>query len=142
MNKTALVALLCNLVWAAGASATSFTYFEITRAGSVTVGEVPRLRASYDTATGAFSWSFTIRSTNAQLSDGFWLALIDVPNPKGISGELTLLYGDIDAGKVMIYEYNGENAGTDYITPGNYIGTFTLSSAFTRRLSGNARIRS
>jgi len=72
-------------------------------------GAFESVSASFDPATNQLSWSVTFSDT---ITEGFTLALNNGPNPKGVAGELALLYVDAsDASDVMItaYGYNGKN---------------------------------
>ena len=116
------------LLFASSAQATVFQYTASNPSGNDNAGNVSSIVSTYDNVAEFFNWEYTIDSVGGQLSDGFWLAVSPGPNPKGTPGELALMYGDVDAGLVTVYEYSGQNNGNSYLNPGNYIGTFALNS--------------
>jgi hypothetical protein len=61
--------------------------------------------------------------------DGFWLVLNGGGNPKGITTELAILYGDIANNKITAYRYNGANSSSSYLDTSAYLATF--DNAFT-----------
>jgi len=96
----------------------------------------------YDTKVS--EWTSSYNSETEQLSlkvamgseyvkdDGFWLVLNGGGNPKGISGELAILYGDLTNNKITAYVYNGVNGDTSYQTSSAYItkylGAMTINN--------------
>jgi len=82
-------------------------------------GEIRSINAGFDGNTGMLSWMVTLGPSPifpSPLPSGFTLALTDGPNPKGIDGELALLYFDAYGTSPVLtaYAYNGRNNGTSY----------------------------
>lgn len=82
------------------------------------------------------SWDLSFDSANEIISmtanfgsevigdDGFWLVVNAGGNPKGVTNELAILYGDLNTGRITAYQYNGANSSDSYITPAILLGTF------------------
>ncbi len=102
--------------------------------GAVSVGgygtKITNWDATYDTAGGHQKLMLDV-AMGAELvkDDGFWLVLNGGGNPKGITTELAILYGDIKNNKITAYRYNGANSSDSYLDAHAYLGTF--NHAFT-----------
>lgn len=84
-------------------------------------GQMTSISAAFNSDTQRFSWSVTYAD---QVTDGYTLAVNDGPNPKGVVGELGLLYfdaTDTNDVKVSVFEYNGQNNSSSHSNPGNLI---------------------
>jgi len=83
-------------------------------------GDITNIKTRYDQGSQSLSWSYEIANKKHKKKGGFWLAVNNGPNPKGLPGELALLYGDVKSGRIWAYEYNGNNNGSSYNSlPGN-----------------------
>jgi PEP-CTERM motif len=91
--------------------------------------------ASYSTATGRDLLTMDVAyANNTPLGDdGFWFVLNAGGNPKGITNELPIFFGDLKNNKVTAYVYDGANAPSSWSTQ-PYLKTF--NNAFT--ISGSA----
>jgi hypothetical protein len=73
---------------------------------------------SYNDATKQFTWSASFTAgAGGVLPDAFTLAVNNGPNPKGIAGQLALIYFDASSAgtpKVTVYGYNGQNSFTSW----------------------------
>lgn len=103
-------------------------------------GSIQSTGASYDTATGAYE--FEVKFTNApngQKPNGFWLATSDGPNPKGMSGQLTLFYFDASTSTPTLtaYGYNGLNNGTSWKDGAMASGNQTPDKIASSRTTSN-----
>lgn len=103
-------------------------------AGSDGAGDITNVTTSYDAGTSNFSWSYTIDDVAGNYSDAFWLVVSDGPNPKGIAGQLAILYGDVATNTLTAYEYNGVNGNNSYANPANLLASW--SGALDVSLSG------
>lgn len=76
-------------------------------------GHIESVHARFDSQTDRFTWNVVFGN---QITDGYTLAVNDGPNPKGIAGELALLYFDASDNDVVVsaYGYNGRNTQTSY----------------------------
>lgn len=77
-------------------------------------GTIESIATSFDPATGQFSWSATFGGVPGYSwleTDGFTLAITGGSNPKGVDGELALLYFDASRGTPVLtaYGYNTKN---------------------------------
>lgn len=82
-------------------------------------GEIQAISASFNSNTNQLTWMVTLGPTPSFQSDpsrGFTLALTDGPNPKGVDGELALIYFDAHGPSPILtaYAYNGINGSTSY----------------------------
>lgn len=127
--RTTICVVAAILLTVGSAQATVYQYTVNNPGGSDAAGNVSSIVSTYDDVNEVFNWEYTIEDVAGALSDGFWLAVSPGPNPKGSRGELALIYGDVDAGVATVYEYSGNNDGLSYSNPGNYIGTFALTSS-------------
>jgi len=57
-------------------------------------------------------------------ADGFWLVISDGPNAKGNPDKYAILFGDLDAGTIKSYVYDGANSAS------SFGGTPTVPSTF------------
>jgi len=85
--------------------------------GSDRGGAMSSINSTYNTSTEVFRWEANFSN---QISDGFTLAVNAGANPKGIRGELALIYFDATGSDVNVtaYEYNGQNNITSFANPG------------------------
>ncbi len=88
--------------------------------------------AAFDTAGGTQKLAVDV-AMGAEFvrDDGFWLVLNAGGNPKGITTELAILYGDIGANKITAYRYNGANSNDSFKDASAYLGTFDNAFATT-----------
>jgi hypothetical protein len=116
--------------------------------GAVSVGgygsKITNWDATYDTAGGSQKLLLDV-AMGAELvkDDGFWLVLNGGGNPKGITTELAILYGDIKNNKITAYRYNGANSSNSYLDASAYLGSFgnaftTTASSFSFNLDVSA----
>lgn len=83
-------------------------------------GRVNFIKGLFDTVNQRFRYEVNMGNSSAgSLPDGFWLAMNDGPNPKGVAGELALFYFDSGVtnngtAKLTVYGYNGFNGDTSY----------------------------
>ncbi len=81
--------------------------------------------ASYDNANGKDTLNLNVAAGSQFVrDDSFWLVLNGGGNPKGMMGELAILYGDLKTNKITAYSYNGSNSGDSYKNPASYLQTF------------------
>lgn len=80
-------------------------------------GTLASLSTTYNETNNVFRWEATYSN---QITEGFTLAINDGPNPKGIRGELSLLYFDASGSDVNVsaYEYSGNNDSRSWQSPG------------------------
>ncbi|MEP4380802.1 MAG: Ig-like domain-containing protein, partial [Alphaproteobacteria bacterium] len=88
-------------------------------------GKIESVDTSIDTASQTVSFTMVVSDTNGNESNGFSLALNDGANPKGLGGELALLYFDASGSEPVLtaYAYNGVNAQTSYFDGSSASGT-------------------
>ncbi len=83
-------------------------------------GSVNRIQSTFNTSTQRFRYEVNMgNSDKGTLPDGFWLAMNDGPNPKGIPNELAIMYFDTGVtndgkAKLTTYAYNGQNGNSSY----------------------------
>lgn len=107
--KIVTCAMLCALAGAAGADVYSWEWNAGDSSTSSNGGAIEKVVTQY--RSGAEQLSFELTFSN-QVAEGFTLAMSDGPNPKGHSGELSLLYfdaSDMNDVKLTSYAYNGQN---------------------------------
>jgi hypothetical protein len=93
--------------------------------GKAKAGDVKNIATRFDSNTNALSWSYTIEHrSDAMRNDAFWLVLNDGPNPKGIAGQLAILYGDLQTNTLQAFEYNGTNGNKSYADPANFLASW------------------
>jgi hypothetical protein len=86
--------------------------------------------ATYDISGGSNTLTLDVAmGAEAVNDDGFWLVLNNGGNPKGIVGELAILYGDLKNNKITAYQYNGANSQSSFADTGRYL--FSINNAFT-----------
>ncbi|MEO1007187.1 MAG: hypothetical protein AAFX79_01315 [Planctomycetota bacterium] len=91
-------------------------------------GRIDSITSTYNEKTERFTWDVTFSD---QITDGYTLVVSPGDNPKGITGELAMIYLDasefVDGGSgdivTSVYGYNGQNGATSHIdgdasTPG------------------------
>lgn len=105
-----------------------------------TGGEIRSINSSFDDGTGMLTWLVTLGPSpifSTPLTSGFTLALTDGPNPKGIDGELALLYFDAYGSSPVLtaYGYNAQNDGTSYRDGSNANGTQAPDRIFSSILN-------
>lgn len=106
---------------ATSASATTYrwTWDGVTGPYNPAGGDVKLATASYD--EGSQDFSFETRIGNAPGThtkpNGFWMAMSDGPNPKGVAGELAIFYFDATGSTPVLtaYGYNGANGNNSFI---------------------------
>jgi hypothetical protein len=81
--------------------------------------------ATFDTTGGAQKLSLDV-AMGAEFvkDDGFWLVLNNGGNPKGVAGELAILYGDLKNNRITAYKYNGDNSPNSYDDTSAYLATY------------------
>lgn len=84
-----------------------------------TAGVMEAITASFDDATNQLTWSATFSASQVWpglLPSAFTLALTPGPNPKGIDGELALIYFDAQGPSPVLtaYGYNGKNGASSF----------------------------
>ena len=91
--------------------------------------------STYSTANQRFTFSTDFGDSPA---DGFWMVVNAGANPKGIEGELAILYGDLTTGHLVALEYDGRNASSSWrnnpevlVDFGNAIQTSADGSSFS-----------
>ncbi len=80
-------------------------------------GYINHLTSKFDSVTNLFSWTANFSPCGDAIPDGFWLVVNSGPNPKGHSGELSIIYfdaSDLNDPKMTVYAYNGKNAADSY----------------------------
>jgi hypothetical protein len=82
-------------------------------------GVIESIDASFDPSSSVFSWSATFGGVPGHPgldADGFTLALTGGPNPKGVDGELALLYFDASRPTPVLtaYGYNTKNNASSF----------------------------
>lgn len=88
--------------------------------GSARAGDIKNVQTTYNSATHQFTWSYEINSNKG--NDAFWLVVSDGGDPKGVSNQLAILYGDFTSSHkpnaadntITAYVYNGENNSSSY----------------------------
>lgn len=103
-------------------SAQAVTYkWSFDAAGSsqgTAAGRTEAATAYYEQERELFGYSVTMKPTSSgALANGFWLAVSNGPNPKGISGELAIFYFDATTSTPTLtaYGYNGVNGNTSFL---------------------------
>ncbi|MDX9912692.1 MAG: hypothetical protein RBS39_12755 [Phycisphaerales bacterium] len=102
-------------------------------------GTFESVRSTYNTINGLLTWEATFSN---QVTQGFTLAINDGPNPKGIAGELALVYFDgrnTASPTISIYGYNGENTQTSYRDGSPAGGTQAPDRIMTTLVAGGPR---
>lgn len=104
-------------------------------------GLIESVNASFDPATGLFSWSATFGSVPGHPrleTDGFTLALTGGPNPKGVDGELALLYFDASRNTPVLtaYGYNTFNNATSFFDGSKARGRQRPDRIFSSMIDG------
>jgi PEP-CTERM motif len=92
--------------------------------------------ATYDftnPAAKTLALDVTMKPSEVITNDGFWMVLNPGGNPKGITNELAILYGDLINNRITAYQYNGENSTSSYTFDSRFIGSY--ANPFT--VSGN-----
>lgn len=100
-------------------------------------GKIDSIEATFNSANNRLTYDVTFDKAPGQSSktSGYWLALNDGPNPKGIEGELALFYFDASSSSqpvLSVYGYNGVNGDNSYkdgrAAAGTQAPDFILSS--------------
>ena len=88
-------------------------------------GKVENLNTVFDIESQTLDFTMVVSDTNGRESNGFTLALNTGANPKGLGGELALLYFDASGAEPVLtaYAYNGVNAQTSYFDGSAQAGT-------------------
>jgi len=93
--------------------------------GGATGDVLDSLSTTWDADNEIFTWKTTF--TDSEI-DSFWLVVNDKDNPKRVdTNELVIMYGDLTAGTVHTYVYNGANNANSYNTPGILLQTDPLN---------------
>lgn len=108
------------IIAAQSASATSYrwTWDGVTGPYNPAGGDVKSATATYDNVSQDFM--FETRIGNApgthKKPNGFWMAMSDGPNPKGVAGELAIFYFDATGSQPVLtaYGYNGANGNNSF----------------------------
>ncbi|MFK7913354.1 MAG: PEP-CTERM sorting domain-containing protein [Pseudomonadales bacterium] len=83
------------------------------------------LSTTWDAGRELLKWQTTFANSEV---DSFWLVINDRANPKqSNANELVIMYGDLEAGIVTSYVYNGLNSANSYGNPGIYLQTDALT---------------
>ena len=124
MSKKLIIAAsaVAGALMAQPAMAATYSYSVDNPSGSSAQGDITNFSTSYNDASETLSLSFTVDNL---IGNAGWLAMSPGPNPKGVTGELALLYFDFAGGDIYAYSYSGENNGGSWNDPGDYIATFT-----------------
>lgn len=80
-------------------------------------GRMTQLNVYFNSVTNTFVWTATFEPCNGILPNGFWLVINNGPNPKGHSGELSIIYfdgSDQADPRMTLYAYNGKNSADSY----------------------------
>ncbi|MCB0358511.1 MAG: PEP-CTERM sorting domain-containing protein [Bdellovibrionales bacterium] len=124
-TRAALLGLLVASLTTVQAEAETFYYFNDSLTQNPAAGSMNYIMSSYNDATQQLEFQVGFDASGPQ-TEGFWLALNGGGNPKGMAGELALLYFDAsDASNLQLtaYGYNGQNGYTSYIDgDGNQAG--------------------
>lgn len=104
--------------------------------GSNRAGDITHVSTRYNSDTNHLSWSHSIAQRNEITSDAFWLVLNDGPNPKGIAGQLAILYGDLTTNTLQAFEYNGRNGNNSYKNPANFLASWNGAMDIRTDLTG------
>lgn len=89
-------------------------------------GRTTAATAYYEQEREYFGYSVTMNpNSSGQLANGFWLAVSNGPNPKGISGELAIFYFDATTTTPTLtaYGYNGINGNNSFLDGSIQSGT-------------------
>lgn len=127
----ALAGVACALLTSVSANATTFTVNGIQPGSAGGYGtSITKWLASYTDTAGAQRLTLDVAIGSELVSDdGFWLVLNNGGNPKNISDQLVILYGDVKTNRITAYNYNGQNSPSSYQTNSRYLATF--NNAFT-----------
>ena len=149
MNTFMKIAVVSAMI--AGVAAANATTYRWTWNGqgpyNPNGGAVSDARATYNTGNQNFTFSTTIGNAPGthEKPNGFWMALSDGPNPKGISGELPIFYFDASRSPPVLtaYGYNGQN-GPDSWRDGNGVlaGHQTPDKIATSKVNASSWINS
>jgi PEP-CTERM motif len=94
-------------------------------------GKITDWNATFDTAGSTQKLAIDVAMGAEYVKDdGFWLVLNAGGNPKGVTTELAILYGDIANNKITAYRYNGANSSDSFLDASAYLATF--NNAFTK----------
>ncbi len=119
---------LCSFALAGSNAALAGPVYEFNDNNANTGGAgdyLDSIHATWDAGNEVLHWESVLANSNV---DSFWLVINDGPNPKAAdTNELVIMYGDLDAGIVTSYVYNGANNDKSYATPGIYLQTDTLT---------------
>ena len=143
----AFAALLC----VAGiADAGSVYSFDLTRRGNKMVdqngdrvsaglndnaGKIKSISGSFDTDAQTLSWSTTVRKRRGNSFDGFWLVINGgggTPGALGQIGKLGMIYFDIHAKDLTVYEYT--RRGTRSYRNGEMLASTRLDDSFVKSM--------
>lgn len=127
MTFLKIIAVTSLLTLAASANAALFTFdVDPVTGGHLGNDKISNIVTSFDSTNQRFTWSSSPKFPSPTVSDqnivdGFWLVVNNGPNPKNSNvNELAIMYGDLEAGVLSTYIYNGQNnAGSINSLPGN-----------------------
>jgi hypothetical protein len=92
--------------------------------------QLESIDTTYNTISNQFTWDVAFNDDSSGVN-GFWLVVSNGPNPKNSDvNELAIIYGDMDAGILTTYAYNGLNSASSYLNPGIMLqqDTFTADA--------------
>jgi len=94
--------------------------------GSDKAGDITHFSTRYDSHHQTLDYKVTLKKNtwSSFYADSGWVVLSPGPNPKGISGELAILYMDFNGGDVYAYNYNGVNGDTSWQNSSAFIRSY------------------
>jgi len=105
--------------------------------GRAGAGDITHVSTRYDSGSNQLNWSYSIKNNSGgAYNDAFWLVLNDGPNPKGVAGQLAILYGDLKTNTLQAFEYNGSNGNNSYANPANYLASWRGAIDIQKDLAG------
>lgn len=126
--RTFSIFALAALTLSAQAVTYKWTFNPATNSQGTAAGRTDAASAYYEEEGQLFGYSVTMRpNSSGQLANGFWLAVSNGPDPKGISGELAIFYFDATTATPTLtaYGYNGINGNTSWSDGSNRSGIQT-----------------
>lgn len=102
-------------------------------------GTINEVHAEFDSAAQRLKYEvkFSARPGSTSKPDGYWMAINNGPNPKGVAGELALFYFDASASAPVLtaYGYNGFNGNSSYYDGSPASGTQAPDRLASSKLS-------
>lgn len=121
------------LVLPVSASAALYTFEENNaNSGGGWGDKLDSLSTSYNDNTEMFTWDTTFN--NSTDVDGFWLVVNAGGNPKGVTNELAIIYGDLTNNIWTSYLYNGANSSNSWAV-NTYLESGTFDSITSNSFS-------